>query len=134
MTDHSRPDSGPTSPGDPDDITRGLDDIFHDFFGPPTERDINGIEPATFARGLAIGFTDANDALVVENNRRLTAQAALHWEHHHASVAFLGRCVGDSELALAHLKLLNRAHPRCEDCEAMMELLSQQHETRPDSS
>jgi len=38
-----------SEPDEPDEISRELDAIFAEFFGPPTEMDLRGVDPATFA-------------------------------------------------------------------------------------
>src|ERR1700721_1571825 len=88
---------------EPDEIGRELDAIFAEFFGPPTEMDLRGVDPATFALGLSYGFDSWQHARVVANNRRHVATAAQHWAEHHPSREFLGHAVGTDEIDLAWL-------------------------------
>jgi len=79
---------------EPDEIGRELDAIFAEFFGPPTEMDLRGVDPATFALGLSYGFDSWQHARVVANNRRHVATAAQHWAEHHPSPEFLSHAAG----------------------------------------
>jgi len=112
---------------EPDEIGRELDAIFAEFFGPPTEMDLRGVDPATFALGLSYGFDSWQHARVVANNRRHVATAAQHWAEHHPSREFLRHAVGTDESAARHRELLDLAHPRCATCAAQLQRL-----TRPD--
>src|ERR1700721_2627265 len=112
---------------EPDEIGRELDAIFAEFFGPPTEMDLRGVDPATFALGLSYGFDSWQQARVVANNRRHVGTAAQHWAEHHPSREFLRHAVGTDESAARHRELLDLAHPRCATCAAQLQRL-----TRPD--
>jgi len=113
-----------TEPDQPDEITRELDEIFGDYFGPPAEMDLRGVDPGTFALGLSYGFDSWQDVRVVANNRRNVAMAKRHWDEHHPSPEFLRHVVGTNESALRHRELLDRAHPGCTECEARLRWLS----------
>src|SRR5579859_6326926 len=102
---------------EPDEIARELDAIFAEFFGPPTETDLRGVDPATFALGLSYGFDSWQQARVVANNRRHVATAARHWAEHHPTPEFLSHAAGTDESAVRHRELLDRAHPGCAACE-----------------
>lgn len=109
---------------EPDEISRELDAIFAEFFGPPTEMDLRGVDPATFALGLSYGFDSWQHARVVANNRRHVATAAQHWAEHHPSPEFLSHTVGTDESAVRHRELLDLAHPGCDACEERLERLA----------
>src|ERR1700683_800377 len=109
---------------EPDEIGRELDAIFAEFFGPPTEMDLRGVDPTTFALGLSYGFDSWQHARVVANNRRHIATATRHWAEHHPSPEFLSRAVGTDESALRHRELLARAHPGWAACEEQLERLA----------
>ena len=113
-----------SQPDEPDEISRELDAIFAEFFGPPTELDLRGVDPATFALGLSYGFDSWQHARVVANNRRNVAIAAHHWAEHHPSPEFLSHAVGTDESAARHRELLDRAHPGCAACEEQLERLT----------
>lgn len=113
-----------SEPDQPDEITRELDEIFGDYFGPPAEMDLRGVDPATFALGLSYGFDTWQEARVVANSRRSVAMAKRHWDEHHPSPEFLSRVVGGDESALRHRELLDRAHPDCTECETRLRWLS----------
>ncbi len=113
-----------SEPDEPDEISRELDAIFAEFFGPPTEMDLRGVDPATFALGLSYGFDSWQHARVVANNRRHVATAAQHWAEHHPSPEFLSHTVGTDESAVRHRELLDRAHPGCAACEEQLERLA----------
>src|ERR1700726_1836571 len=109
---------------EPAEIARELDAIFAEFFGPPTEMDLHGVDPATFALGLSYGFDSWQHARVVANNRRNVATAAQHWAEHHPSREFLSRAIGTDESAVRHRELLDRAHPGCATCTDQLRRLS----------
>jgi hypothetical protein len=113
-----------SEPDEPDEISRELDAIFAEFFGPPTEMDLRGVDPATFALGLSYGFGSWQHARVVANNRRHVALAAQHWAEHHPSPEFLSHAVGTDESAVRHRELLERAHPGCAACEERLQRLA----------
>jgi len=113
-----------SEPDEPDEISRELDAIFAEFFGPPTEMDLRGVDPATFALGLSYGFDSWQQARVVANNRRHVAMAAQHWAEHHPSPEFLSHAVGTDESATRHRELLDRAHPGCVACEEQLQQLA----------
>jgi hypothetical protein len=113
-----------SAPEQPDEISRELDEIFAEYFGPPTEMDLRGVDAATFALGLCYGFDSWQHARVVANNRRNVAMAAQHWTEHHPSREFLSHAVGTDESALMHRELLDRAHPGCTDCEEQLQRLA----------
>lgn len=113
-----------SEPNEPDEISRELDAIFAEFFGPPTEMDLRGVDPATFALGLSYGFDSWQHARVVANNRRNVAMARQHWAEHHPSPEFLSHAVGADESALRHRELLDRAHPGCAECEEQLQQLA----------
>jgi hypothetical protein len=113
-----------SEPDQPDEITRELDEIFADYFGPPTETDLRGVDPATFALGLCYGFDSWQEIRVVANNRRNVAMAKRHWDERHPSPEFLRHVVGSDESALRHRELLDRAHPECTECEERLRWLS----------
>ena len=115
-----------------DEIGRELDAIFAEFFGPPTEMDLRGVDPATFALGLSYGFDSWQQARVVANNRRHVATAAQHWAEHHPSPEFLSHAVGTDESALRHRELLDRAHPGCRICAEQLQRLAALDLDRPD--
>jgi hypothetical protein len=121
-----------SEPDQPDQITRELDEIFGDYFGPPTKTDLRGVDPATFALGLCYGFDSWQEARVAANNRRNVAMAKRHWDQHHPSIEFLSRAVGTDESALRHRELLDRAHPGCAECEARLRWLSAPDPDRAD--
>ncbi len=106
-----------SEPAEPDEISRELDAIFAEFFGPPTEMDLRGVDPATFALGLSYGFDNWQHARVAANNRRHVATAARHWAEQHPSPEFLSHAVGTDESAVRHRELLDRAHPGCTTCQ-----------------
>ncbi|MGH3253894.1 MAG: hypothetical protein ACRDOU_00575 [Streptosporangiaceae bacterium] len=113
-----------SAPEQPDEISRELDEIFAEYFGPPTEMDLRGVDAATFALGLCYGFDSWQHARVVANNRRNVAMAARHWTEHHPSREFLSHTVGTDESALMHRELLDRAHPGCPECEEQRQRLA----------
>jgi hypothetical protein len=113
-----------SAPEQPDEISRELDAIFAEYFGPPTEMDLRGVDPATFAMGLCYGFDSWQQVRVVANNRRNVAMAAQHWAEHHPSREFLSHAVGADESALRHRELLDRAHPDCTVCEEQLRRLA----------
>ena len=115
-----------------DEIGRELDAIFAEFFGPPTEMDLRGVDPATFALGLSYGFDSWQQARVVANNRRHVATAAQHWAEHHPSPEFLSHTVGTDESAVRHRELLDRAHPGCRTCAEQLQRLAALDLGRPD--
>ena len=115
-----------------DEIGRELDAIFAEFFGPPTEMDLRGVDPATFALGLSYGFDSWQQARVVANNRRHVATAAQHWAEHHPSPEFLSHTVGTDESAMRHRELLDRAHPGCRTCAEQLQRLAALDLDRPD--
>jgi hypothetical protein len=121
-----------SEPDESDEISRELDAIFAEFFGPPTEMDLRGVDPATFAVGLSYGFDSWQHARVVANNRRHVATAAEHWAEHHPSPEFLSHAVGADESAIRHRELLDRAHPGCAACEAQLQRLTRSDLDRPD--
>jgi hypothetical protein len=102
-----------------DSIEVALDQIFADFRRPPTERDLRGIDPATFAIGIGYGFTDLAAAAVAKNSRRLLRMAATHWTKAHPSADFLAAAAGTDELSMAHRELLTLAHPNCDSCKPL---------------
>lgn len=113
-----------SAPEQPDEISRELDEIFAEYFGPPTEMDLRGVDAATFALGLCYGFDSWQQARVVANNRRNVAMAARHWAEHHPSREFLSHAVGTDESARMHQELLDRAHPGCPECEERRQRLA----------
>lgn len=113
-----------SEPDETDEIGRELDAIFAEFFGPPTEMDLRGVDPATFALGLSYGFDSWQQARVVANNRRHVAMAGQHWAEHHPSPEFLSHAVGTDESALRHRELLDRAHPGCPACAEQLQRLA----------
>ena len=113
-----------SEPDEHDEIGRELDAIFAEFFGPPTEMDLRGVDPATFALGLSYGFDSWQHARVVANNRRHVATAAQHWAEHHPSPEFLSHAAGTDESAVRHRELLDRAHPGCTACEEQLQRLA----------
>jgi hypothetical protein len=113
-----------SEPDDSDEIGRELDAIFAEFFGPPTEMDLRGVDPATFALGLSYGFDSWQHARVVANNRRHVATAAQHWAEHHPTPEFLSHTVGTDESAVRHRELLDRAHPGCPSCAERLQRLA----------
>lgn len=119
-----------SEPHETDEITRELEAIFADFYAPPTEVDLRGVDAATLALGLSDGFDSWQDVRVVANSRRRVATARRHWSEEHPSRAFLGYAVGSDERSLEHLRLLERAHPECARCE---ELLAEMRAARADS-
>ena len=121
-----------SEPDQSDEINRELDEIFGEYFGPPTEMDLRGVDPATFALGLCYGFDSWHEARVVANNTRNVAMAKRHWDEHHPSPEFLSHVVGTDESALRHRELLDRAHPGCMECEARLRWLSAPDPDRAD--
>jgi len=113
-----------SAPEQPDEISRQLDEIFAEYFGPPTEQDLRGVDAATFALGLCYGFDSWQHARVVANNRRNVAMAARHWTEHHPSREFLSHAAGTDERARMHRELLDRAHPDCTECEEQLQRLA----------
>ena len=107
-------------PHETDAISRDLDAIFADFYGPPTEMDLRGVDAATLALGLRYGFDSWQDVRVVANSRRRVATAARRWAEQHPSREFLSNTVGGDERSLEHLRLLERAHPECAACEEQL--------------
>ena len=107
-----------------DQISRNLGAIFADFYTPPGELDLRGVDPATFALGLCYGFDNWEDVRVVANSRRNVAMAMEHWAEHHPSVEFLGQVAGTDERARGHRQLLDRAHPDCLHCQETLDLLA----------
>jgi hypothetical protein len=103
-----------------DEITRELEAIFADFYAPPTEMDLRGVDAATLALGLGYGFDSWQDVRVVANSRRRVATARRHWSEEHPSRDFLSHAVGSDERSLEHLRLLERAHPECVRCEDLL--------------
>jgi hypothetical protein len=109
---------------EPEKISRELDAIIAEYFGPPAEMDLRGVDPATFALGLSYGFDTWQHVRVVANNRRNVALAARHWAEHHPSREFLSHVAGTDQRALGHRQLLDRAHPGCAACEERLRQLS----------
>jgi hypothetical protein len=109
-----------SEPHETDEISRELEAIFADFYVPPTEMDLRGVDAATFALGLSYGFDSWQDVRVVANSRRRVATARRHWSDEHPSWEFLSRAVGSDERSLEHLRLLERAHPECGRCEGLL--------------
>jgi hypothetical protein len=107
-----------------DQISRGLDSAFVDFYTPPGELDLRGVDPATFALGLCYGFDNWEDVRVVANSRRNVAMAKEHWTERHPTIEFLSHVVGADEQARGHRALLDRAHPGCPRCLERLDLLS----------
>ena len=120
-----------SEPDERDEIGRELDAIFAEFFGPPTDMDLRGVDPATFALGLSYGFDSWQHARLVANNRRHVATAAQHWAEHHPSAEFLSRAAGTDESAVRHRELLDRAHPGCVACEEQLQRLLPDHHVGP---
>ena len=113
-----------SEPHETDEITRELEAIFADYYVPPTEMDLRGVDAATFALGLCYGFDSWQDIRVVANSRRKVAAAERHWAgQHHPSHEFLNHAAGTDEGALEHKRLLDRAHPGCVSCEEQLEQL-----------
>jgi hypothetical protein len=106
-----------SEPHETDEISRDLEAIFADFYAPPTEMDLRGVDAATLALGLRYGFDSWQDVRVVANSRRRVATAARRWAEQHPSPEFLANAVGRDERSLEHLRLLERAHPGCPECE-----------------
>jgi hypothetical protein len=121
-----------SEPDEPDEISRELDAIFAEFIGPPTDMDLQRVDPATFALGLSYGFDSWQHARVVANNRRYVATAAQHWAEHHPSPEFLSHAAGTDESAVRHRELLARAHPGCAACAARLRGLAGPDLDRPD--
>jgi hypothetical protein len=121
-----------SEPYETDEISRALDEIFAEYFGPPTEMDLRGVDPATFALGLCFGFDSWQHVRIVANNRHDVAMAARHWADHHPSTEFLSHVIGTDESALRHRELLERAHPGCADCEERLQWLSEVDADRVD--
>jgi hypothetical protein len=119
-------------PNQADEISRELDAIFANFFGPPTELDLRGVDPATFAVGLTYGFDTWQDVRVVANNRRHVAVATRYWDEDHPSPDFLRHTIGTDERAAGHRLLLDRAHPDCADCAATLAALARASVADPD--
>jgi hypothetical protein len=113
-----------SEPDEPDQISRELDAIIAEYFAPPTEMDLRGVDPSSFALGLSYGFDSWQLVRVAANNRRNVATAERHWAEHHPSREFLRHVVGTDERALGHRQLLDRAHPRCAECEEQLRQLS----------
>jgi hypothetical protein len=109
-----------SEPHETDEIARELDALFADFYGPPTEMDLRGVDAATFALGLSYGFDSWQDVRVVANSRRRVATARRAWTEEHPSREFLSHATGSDERSLEHLRLLERAHPECERCEDLL--------------
>jgi hypothetical protein len=114
-----------SEPNEADEITRQLDLIFAEYYGPPAEMDLRGVDAATFAIGVCYGFDRWQDIRVAANSRRNVATAARHWDGQHPSREFLAHAVGTDESALGHRLLLSRAHPGCATCEEQLEALEQ---------
>jgi hypothetical protein len=112
-----------SEPDETDQMTRDLDAIFADFYAPPTEMDLRGVDAATFALGLAYGFDSWKDVRVAANSHRRVAAAGRHWSQEHPSREFLSHAVGGDERSLEHLRLLERAHPGCTHCEDLLAAL-----------
>jgi hypothetical protein len=114
-----------TEPNEPDEISQELNTIFDDYFGPPTELDLRGVDPATFALGLSFGFETWQQVRVVANNKRDVGKARSHWnDGHHPSREFLSHAVGADERARGHRELLERAHGECSSCAARLREMS----------
>jgi hypothetical protein len=114
-----------SEPNETDGITRELEAIFADYYVPPTEMDLLGVDAATFVLGLCYGFDSWQDVRVVANSRRNVAAAARHWDEEHPSDEFLSRAAGTDERALEHKRLLERAHPGCAGCEERLERMEE---------
>lgn len=106
-----------------DQISHGLSVVFADFYTPPGDLDLRGVDPATFALGLCYGFDNWEDVRVVANSRRNVTMAKQHWAEHHPSAEFLGHVTGTDERARGHRQLLDRAHPNCPRCQESLDLL-----------
>ncbi len=107
-----------------DDIDRGLAAIRPDYYEPPVEMDLRGLDAATRALGLTYGFDRWQDARVMANNRRLVETAREHWnEVGHPTDDFLRHTLGEDESAVRHRHLLERAHPDCARCADKVALL-----------
>jgi hypothetical protein len=65
-----------SQPNEQDEISRALDTIVGQYFAPPAEMDLRGVDPATFALGICYGFDSWRHVRVVANNRRDVATAA----------------------------------------------------------
>jgi hypothetical protein len=109
-----------SEPNETDEITRELEAMFADYYFPPTEADLRGVDAATFALGLCYGFDSWQDVRVVTNSRRKVAAAKRHWAEQHPSREFLSHALGTDERALEHQRLLERAHPDCAECEELL--------------
>jgi hypothetical protein len=109
-----------SEPRETDEITQDLEAIFADFYAPPTEMDLRGVDAATLALGLSYGFDSWQDVRVAANSRRRVATASRHWSREHPSRDFLTHAVGSDERSLEHLRLLERAHPHCARCEDLV--------------
>lgn len=121
-----------SEPNQADEISRELDAIFANYFGPPTGLDLRGVDPATFAVGLTYGFDTWQDVRVVANNRRHVAVATRYWDEDHPSQDFLRQTIGTDERAAGHRLLLDRAHPGCDECEATLADLARASAADPD--
>jgi hypothetical protein len=113
-----------SEPYETDEISRVLDTIFAGYFGPPTEMDLRGVDPATFALGLSFGFDTWQHVRVVANNRRNVGTAARYWAERHPTPEYLSHAVGTDERAAGHRLLLDRAHPSCARCEEHLQRLT----------
>jgi hypothetical protein len=105
-----------TVPDEPDEIDRALEAIRGEYYEPPTAEDLTGLDPVDLAVGIAYGFEDWIDASVAANSHRYVNSAGEHWAQSHVSAEFLAGAVGDDELALAHRRLMERAHSDCLSC------------------
>lgn len=109
-----------SEPNEVDQITQDLEAIFADFYVPPAEMDLRGVDAATFALGLAYGFDSWQDVRVTANSRRRVAAAGRRWSQEHPTREFLSHAIGSDERSLEHLRLLERAHPECARCEDVL--------------
>lgn len=113
-----------SEPDEPDEISRQIDAVFAQFYSPPTETDLRGVDPATFSTGICYGFSTWQEVRTVANNRRNVANAARHWSEQHPTREFLRHAVGSDERAIGHRRLLELAHPDCGRCAGQLAELS----------
>jgi hypothetical protein len=121
-----------SEPDEPDEISREIDAVFAQFYSAPTEADLRGVDPATFSMGICYGFATWQEVRAVANNRRNVANAARYWSGQHPTRDFLSHAVGSDESAIGHRRLLDLAHPHCDQCaEQLAELSGNQPELVP---
>ena len=113
-----------SEPDERDEISREIDAVFAQFYSPPTEADLRGVNPATFSIGICYGFSTWQEVRVVANNRRNVANATRHWAQQHPTRDFLRHAVGSDERAIGHRRLLELAHRDCDRCAEQLAELS----------